>query len=211
MSVDLVGKVGPRPGTPGNEEMLRLGNTTELIVGDAHGRYYEAVSRGSVFAVANQSGVTSQAGLSGTTPVLALFNPKGSGVNGVLIYAGCVHSVAFAAAAVIWLAANMNVAAADVTGTEATPRNALLGNNRTASLRGLTAATLPGAPVAVASLGVGLTGAITTIPSLQPLGKWFDGSVVLGPGSAISIQTSTASGASGLFCEFLWEEVPLPS
>lgn len=209
MPLELLGKVGVRPGSDGNEEVLRLGRTTELIVGDAHGRYYEAVSRGNCFAVANQAGVATQAGLSATTPVLTLFNPKESGVNAVIMYAGAIFSVAFAAAAAVWLAANMNVAAADTTGTEATPRNLLLGNNKRASIQAFTAATLPAAPIAIAQLGVGLTGAITTVPTGAPIGRWFDGGVILKPGSAVSIQTSTASGAAATFCEYIWEEVPI--
>lgn len=187
----------------------RMGKTGEIVTDFAHGMNFEAASRGAMFIASNQTGVTTQAGLSATTPALTLFNPKSSGVNAVLIYAGCVTSVANAAASVIWLAANTNIAAADVTGTAATVRSTLLGNGKNASCSALTAATLPAAPVAIAQLGVGLTGAITTIPSMGAIGRYFDGAIVLAPGSAISFQTSTASGASAFFGEIIWEEVPI--
>ena len=58
-------------------------------------------------------------------------------------------------------------------------------------------------------LGVMLTGAITTIPALATFGRWFAGAVLIQPGTNISIQTLVASGASGLLCEYCWEEVPL--
>jgi hypothetical protein len=40
------------------------------------------------------------------------------------------------------------------------------------------------------------------------MNRWFDGSLILLPGSAISFQTSTASGASSTFAELIWEEIP---
>jgi hypothetical protein len=166
----------------------------------------EAVLRGKAFAVANQAGVTSQAGLSATTPVLTLYNPAGSGVNGILHYAGAAMAVVNAAAAAVMLAANTALTAAAVTGTlTTTHRNLKLGGAEP-TLRPFLAATLPAAPVGICLLGMGLTGAITTVPGLTPFGRWFDGSLVITPGSAISIQTSTASGANGLWCEYVWEE-----
>lgn len=170
--------------------------------------FREAVEAGKAFAVCNQAGVTSQAGLSATTPVLTLYNPAGSGVNGFLHFAGATFSVAFAAAAGIFLAVGSDATAAAVTGTLTTAhRNLKLGGPRP-TIQTLLAATLPAAPVAVALLGVGLTGAITTVPQLQSLGRWFDGSLIIAPGTNVSIQTGTASGASGTFCEFIWEEQP---
>ncbi len=169
-------------------------------------RFAEAVARGKCFAVCNQSGVTSQAGLSATTPVLTLYNPAGSGKNGFLWWAGANFSVAFAAAAEVWLAANTNLNAAAVTGTLTTAHRNLKLGGAEPTLRPMLAATLPAAPVGIALLGVGLTGAITTIPALQTLGRWFDGGLVISPGTAISIQTSAASGASGTFLEYMWEE-----
>ena len=169
-------------------------------------RFAEAVARGKCFSVANQAGVTSQAGLSATTPVLTLYNPAGSGVNGYLHLAGVNFSVAFAAAAQIWLAANTNINAAAVTGTLTTAhRNLKLGGPEP-TLRPMLAATLPAAPVGICLLGIGLTGAITTVPALQTLYREFYGGLVISPGTAISIQTSSASGTSGTWCEYIWEE-----
>lgn len=200
---------GPVYGTTGGTVPFTADVTGASRAANAHGLYFDACSRGNVFHVANQSGVTTQAGLSATTPALTLFNPTGSGVNGVLLYAGYVNSVAFAAASVVWLGANTNLKAADVTGTLASAaRCGFLGNGATSKIQAFTAATLPAAPVGVAILGVGLTGAITVSTNLPPTGRYFDGSIILKPGSAISFQTSTASGASGFFGEFVYEEVP---
>lgn len=202
-----VGNVGPF--STGSVIDGRSDSTGCQVVTQGHGRLQEAVLRGNVYLSANQTGVTTQAGLSATTPALTLYNPLGNNKNLILLYAGCVNSVAFAAASVIWIGANTNLAASAVTGTAATVRNAMLGNANSPSAFAYTSATLPTAPIAVATLGVGLTGAITTIPALPTYGRFFEGEIILMPGAAVSFQTSTASGTSGFFGEFVWEEVSI--
>lgn len=205
MAVEILGHVGQQVLAKGSKAQPTLSRDGSTVVRDY---FAEAVDRGRVFATCNQTGVTTQAGLSATTPVLTLYNPAGSGVNARLWFAAAHFEVAFAAAASVWLAANTNLVAAAVTGTLTTAhRNLKLGGvqqgNKALSM---TAATLPAAPVAIALLGVGLTGAITTVPGMLPFARWFNGAVVLRPGSAVSIQTSTASGASATLCEYIWEE-----
>jgi hypothetical protein len=208
ITTEVSGVVGKQTMSNGGIGRLRQSPDGSLVVTGGGGYFQEAVRNGKVFAVANQAGVTSQAGLSATTPVLTLANPSGSGVNCILWYAGASFSVAFAAAAAVWAAVGTNPAAAAVTGTLTTAhRNLLLGGGNPAVVP-MLAATLPAAPVAVSLLGMGLTGAITTVPQLQTLERWFNGAIILQPGTNFSIQTSTASGASGTFCEYIWEEVP---
>lgn len=171
-----------------------------------------AVARGRVFAVANQAGVTSQAGLSATTPVLTLANPIDSGVKGRLWYAGAVFTVVFAAVAAIYLAVGTGAAGAAVTGTlTTTHRRTRLGGllAQGNSITALLAATLPAAPVAVALLGMGGTGAVNLLPISQPVGRWFNGAIEIMPGTNVTIQTGSASGASGTWCDYIWEEVDL--
>lgn len=180
-----------------------------LLVNSLAAKYQEACLLGNVFSTANQAGVTTQAGLSATTPALTLYNPISSGVNAVLIYAGCVNIVAFGAGAAIWIGANTITPATRVTGTAATSRSLYLGNNKTSVIQPLLAATLPDAPVAIATIGAGLTGAITTSPISPVQGRYFDGSIIIQPGSAISFQTSTQSGASGFLGEFVWFETSI--
>lgn len=209
ITTEVTGVVGEQTLTDGAQGRIRLSRNGSTVVQGGGAYFQEAVRNGSVFAVANQSGVTSQAGLSATTPVLTLANPVGSGVNCVLWYASATFSVAFAAAAAVFTAVGTNLAAAAVTGTLTTAhRNLLLGGGQPA-VTPLLAATLPAAPVAIDILGMGLTGAITTIPQLQCLERWYNGAIILQPGANLSIQTSTASGASGMFCSYIWEEVPV--
>jgi hypothetical protein len=211
MSVTVEIQAGPRLVSDGSENKVRGGRTGEIIVSDAHGRHYEATSRGNVFFVADQTGKTVPAGLSASPTTVTLFNPKLSGVNVALISASIDFIVAFAAGSAVWLGANVNPAAADVTGTAAVPVNALVGSGKKSSILAFTAATLPAAPIAICQLGAGLTGAITTAPVSQTFSREFAGSIVVGPGGALSFQASTAGGASGGFGEFCWEEVPLLS
>lgn len=204
-----VGAANAASVTSGSSLAVRATRDGSLMSAALSARYQQAVLRGSVYTVANQAGVTSQAGLSATTPVLTLFNPPSSGVNAVVWFAGASFAVAFAAAAQVFVAVNTNTAAAVTTGTLTTShRNCLLGAASGNKVTPLLAATLPAAPVGVCLLGVGLTGAITTVPSTQVMGRWFDGGLVLKPNTALSIQTSTASGASSTFCEYIWEEIP---
>lgn len=204
----ITGDANRRTTPDGTGLGVRLSRLGAMSAAFSQASYQAAVERGNVFGVCNQSGITTQAGLSATTPALTLYNPAGSGKIGVLWYAGATFTVAFTAAAVIWVAANTNVAAAAVTGTLTTAhRNLKLGATNNPGLIPLLAATLPAAPVAIATLGAGLTGVITTVPQVAPLGRLFDGGIELLPGTAISIQTSTASGASGTFCDYIWEEM----
>lgn len=205
----LQGNVGQGLANAGENQSVRLTRNLGMYTGDVQAAFQAAVERGNVYGVCNQAGVTSQAGLSATTPVLTLANPAGSGVNAVLWFAGATFSVAFAAAAAVFVAVGTNTAAAAVTGTlTTTHRNLKLGAGAGNKVLPFLAATLPAAPVGISLLGVGLTGAITTVPMVQTLERWFNGGIILTPGTNLSIQTGTASGASGTFCEFIWEEVP---
>ena len=64
----------------------------------------EAVERGNVFAFAAAATVTTQAGLSVTTPAHTVANRIGSGKVVKLWYAGATSLVAAAAGAAVWLA-----------------------------------------------------------------------------------------------------------
>lgn len=210
MGIDVRAQVGPRQGLgDGTENIIRSGRTGEVATVDAHGRYYEAASRGNVFFVADQTGKTVPAGLSASPTTVTLNNPKGSGVNAAILYAYIDFIVAFAAGSAVWIAANSDPSAANTTGTVATSVNALIGSTRTATVKAFTTATLPAAPVAICQLAAGITGAITTTPSTTAYGRDFGGALVIAPGGALSFQASTASGASGGLGEWCWEEIPL--
>jgi hypothetical protein len=205
MSVDVHGQM-----PTGSSAQFQLDYDKYLVTKDAFAR---AVELGRCFGVANQVGITSQAGLSATTPALTLYNPAGSGVTGRLWMASAQFEVAFTAAASVWLCAGTNVVAAATTGTLTTAhRNLKLGGVQQGNrIVAFLAATLPAAPVAIDLLGVGLTGAITTATALSPMTKWYNGAILIQPGTNISIQTSTASGTVSTLLAYFWEECNLIS
>ena len=207
----LQARVGPDAGTDGDgsSSAVRKNKQGGLLTAPISASFQEAVRRGNTYAVANQVGVASQAGLSATTPVLTLFNPLASGKLLVVWFVGAAMSVANAAAAAIHVAVNTDVSAAAVTGTATTThRNCLLGATGNPQARTFLAATLPAAPVSIGTLGVGITGAITVASTSPVHGRWYNGGLILMPNTALSVQTKTASGALGLWAEYTWEEIP---
>lgn len=207
----LQGQIGPADEgqtAAGQSHAVRTSRAAGFLNAPIAASFQEAVLRGNCYTVASQSGVTSQAGLSVTTPVLTLANPSGSGVNAVIWFAGATFTVAFATAGAVWVTVADGTEDAAVTGTASTiHRNCKVGLSNNPKVNVFLAATLPTAPIAVSLLGVGLTGIITTVPQVQTLGRWFDGAIILTPNTNLSIQTGVASGASGTFCEYIWEEV----
>lgn len=202
-------QVGPRAVADGSENKARSGRTGELVVGDAHGRYYEPTVRGTVYS-ASVVGQITTVGLATTYTGLCLSNPVGSGRNLVVNKAGYSFIVAFLAGAHIGLMTGYNSSTNVTHTTPVTPRNQLFAGSSGAGV-GLvdSAATLPTAPTVNLILGSGLTGAITTIPNTGPQNIDLEGSLVLVPGAYVAFYTSTASGAAAGAFSFSWEEVAI--
>ena len=78
--MNLKGKVGPQKLSDGVLSEIRINRSGDVVVSQGH---EELVLEEKVFIGANLGGtpVTTQAGLSATTPALTLYNPVGSGVN----------------------------------------------------------------------------------------------------------------------------------
>lgn len=194
----------------GGQLALRSSRQGDLVVTDAHGRYYEGVFRGQTFLAANNATVALSV-LSATCTGLSLTNPAGSGkILSLLNITGAIGTVAIVAENSVCLAANVNPVAAAVThGTAATVRPALLGASNTAVGLVDTASTLPVAPVAIRQL-VGwnwVTGGSGT--NQINFDDDVAGAVALLPGTAVSIQAVTAA-VNGVF-SFTWEELPFIS
>ena len=208
----LQGQVGPLATTSGISDgtaaTLRLGKLGDLIKSDLNPKYYELAYRRALFNGGIVGQVTSAA-LSTTYTGLCLSNPIGSTVNLVIVKVGYSFSVAFAAAAAIGLMTGFNSGTNVTHTTPVTPRSQFFGVGP--SGQGLldSAATLPTAPTINTILGVGLTGAITTVPSIPNSLVDIGGSIVLPPGAYCAIYTSTASGAAGGNFSFTWAEIPV--
>lgn len=181
-------------------------------VTDGHARYMDAVLRGNVYAAGQTTATIMPAGLSGSPTTTTLVNPAGSGINGVIYYASVTSMITWSAAAVVWIAESIGLAV-----TSSAPglvTNVLTGAQKGGKIVPFTTATIgsPTAPTNVLmSLGVGITGAMTTVPQIAPLGGFIDGAIVVAPGNTLSFQASTQSGGgvASAFGLWIYEEVPL--
>lgn len=156
---------------------------------------------GSMFYCADLAGtsVTTQAGLSATTPALTIYNPSQT-KNLVLLDVGVDVTASPAAAAGFMLAWSTG-APSSVTAAQATP--ALIGGSTMTALgQCYRVATLPNAPVAFRYLG-GTTGA-AAIGGVN-LTDLTQGKVVIPPNYAVSFQ---ATSAAAVIVDYLWMEQP---
>lgn len=160
-------------------------------------------STDNVYFASTQAGVATSTALSTTQTGFTLSNPLGSGVNLVLMQIRVAFTTAPAAIATLVLAANVTPQAAAVTQT--TPlvvRNAKLGNPSGATGLAASAVTLPAAPVVIRALGGPVaTGSVSQMQVVDDV----DGSIVLAPGTAVSINSLTTA-ISGVFT-MVWREV----
>jgi hypothetical protein len=205
------GKVGPLIAGDQTPNPMRLSRDCAQVMQDGHARFQEAVFRGNVYVTANQSLATLQTGLTTAQTGLGIYNPANSGKNLVLWYASCVWTVAqpTASAVVGLLAATNTLQAAPTSQTIATYRNSLLGVGNAPVAIPLVAGTLAAAGVAICVMGVAHTGALTVDTQLQPIQRWFDGSIIVAPGVYLGFFSSIAPAASSFWGEMCWEEIPV--
>ena len=174
---------------------------------ETHAKFQQAVRDGNVYTCANPQAtpVTTQAGLSATTPALTLYNPVGSGKNLVLIEDTLALNASPAAASIFSLAytsgAPTALTFANVTNNLLPVQNSLAASPVGQCYR---ISTLAQAPIAIRYIGQ-VTGASTlTQPIFTDV---VDGKLVLTPGTGVTFQTTTAAAVVG---SFTWEEIPNP-
>ena len=151
---------------------------------------------GNTYVCANPAGtpVTTQAGLSVTTPALTLVNPANSGKNLVVLDIGIDVTASPAAAAGFMVALTTSSAVTNTTSVGMIP--ALLKVSQSSQTAQSPVAicdrvsTLPFAPFAVRYLG-GTTGA-SAIGGVNLVDNT-DGKIVVPPGNAVSIQATSAA------------------
>jgi len=116
--------VGP-PAAAGNNAIVngRSGQLGDAIVSELHGRYYETTYRGNSFllSVSTAAAVTAYTGAAAGTPMLALFNPTGSGKNAVLNKAAIGNVVAASAAGTVAFGLYFGTTAAITQATTTAP------------------------------------------------------------------------------------------
>ena len=199
------GSAAQTTGTNPTNLALRVGPTSELIVDELHGRYYETTVRKAMFSGANLTGIATTAAFATTYTGMCLSNPIGSTVNLVLTKVTYAPVVAQTAALVMGI---MTGYSASTNVTHTTPLVPLCNFVGQPAGTGLidSSATLPIAPTRLILLDTLLTGAITTLTSGGRVVD-MEGSVVIPPGGFAAFYTSAASVASSLAFGMMWEEV----
>jgi len=195
----------------GLQAPARAGQLGDTIVSELHGRYYETAYRRNLFLATSPAASVTSAGIIASAAAytgLVLYNPVGNINNLVVNKVGVAFPVAPAAVVVVGLT-TLGVVSAVATTTAATTRNLYLGGAApTALAYSVATVTYSTAALPAHILGVVGTGAITvfsTITSLYDL----EGSLIIPPGYAASIYTSTAANTAGFWGSFQWEEVPI--
>jgi hypothetical protein len=205
------GKVGSQVAADGTYGGHRLSKTNALIIGQAHGKYYEAASRGKLFiASIGVAGVAPGTALS-TAPALIIWNPVGSGLHVAIkqIFVSYISGTLGAGALVH--AQNVSQLTAPSGGTELTPVASLLNGTR-GSARAFTGSTISATSTIIrASMSMGAGLASTALfPSL--VCDEVDGSIVVPAGVAYCYQGIAAAGTSPLLVlSAVYEEITLPS
>lgn len=195
-------KIGPRKQADGTTGEARGGQFSEAIIGQVHGKYYEAASRKRLFWAANQAAKVWTVGLATTCTGLVISNPRQSNVNAAIVRVGWAESVASAGLTVIGLFAGYDVDT-DVVHTNALGvySSFILGPHGVVNAD--DQATLPTAPFVVEAY----MGAFTTnaLHGTSPVIVDVDGAIILPPGTYAGIYALTVCTGFG---SIMWEEIP---
>lgn len=194
----------------GAGDAFRMGKTGELIQSPAHGEFYEAVSRGTVFSACTATtGVAHGTSLS-TTASFTLHNPLGSGVNLSLIAASFGYLSGTLGLGVLYLTTHAGVAVANPSGTAITIRQNLLGASAAGKAVAFTTATVATqiAIRPVTSFGPFLA---STVFVPQVVKDYINGEIVVSPGFGVNLHSVAGAGTSPLvLLGMSWEEIPIP-
>jgi hypothetical protein len=196
----------------GAEVNALYGKSAEQIIAALHGNLYTQAYRGNMF----HGYSTTPAAIpvtSTTAPNFILFNPRGSGVNAILVHY-CVGWVSGTnTEGNIQLGVILNAPAAIATGssisafTNGPVLNANFGNGNATKLRFGTAATLAAATTQFFPFGLSNMKLAANNAASVTLIYAFEGTAIVSPGTAIFSCASAASGA--LYNERLcWYEFP---
>lgn len=199
---------------------LPLNADGSLFMGGSHGKYYEAASKGRVFIQ-----TTTPLGLAipiytATAPRIALFNPKGSGRNAVLLRLAANRASGVTVAFTAGFMRVVNVGATAATGAPVTvfgqtdPFNALVGGGQASHMLSTASGTVT-TTAGVAgdffySLFHSYAGVDASAINDNPIVHDFDGAVIVPPGVMVWLAASVASVA--LYAtSLMWEEVDITS
>jgi hypothetical protein len=199
----------------------RFGRLNETIIGQVHGKYYEATSRGNVYCVSNGSTGRAPGTALGTSPSILLYNPLGSGkrlkimkvsmtqASTGTLGTGVLHHCGFTLNGP--LASQSNVAPVVGSGASLTPNNMDVGAANSSVAVAFALGTLNANPAILypfCQLAESVGG--TTAVNPNTITEDVDGGIVLEPGAGWCLEAIAAAGSSPLvICGVVWEEIPI--
>jgi hypothetical protein len=220
----IQGLVGaPAAATAGTTPTVRVGQLGDMIISELHGRFYEQTYRGNVYQTGHIAPIALSANTittsATTTPIIGVWNPLSSGVNLVILQASLQNIIntvttPVGPGAFVWAISNGNTAIStgllpintrtlQPTGSQAKAfagATALTGLTNVLTI--VAAATIP----TLGNITYGTIAATATSPSVGGVQN-FDGSLIIPPGSVLSLLNTTSTTTVSVFGSLLWEEV----
>lgn len=196
-------KIGPRRQDDGSTSEARGGENSEAIVGQAHGKYYEAASRKRIFYAANQAAVTWTAALNTNYQGLIVSNPLMSTVNLSIIRVGFAHSAVPATTATIGIAVGYDALTDVEHDTALVIYNGFIMGPHGEANADIDSDPLPGVIVWLEHFMGAFTAAtlFDTTPAIIDV----DGAIIVPPGGYVFIASLLVVTGFG---SIVWEEVP---
>lgn len=191
----------------------RAGQLGDAIVSQLHPRYYETTYRGNSFllSVSTAAAVTAFSGGAAGTPMLAVFNPVGSGRNAVITKASVGNVVAASAAGTVsfglWFGTTAAITQATVVvpwsmSTQLQSGSVVTGFRNVALTTGSAASNV--IPVASYYWATAAGAALVTGGPID-----LEGSLIISPGSYVALGGSSALTSATWIGSLQWEEVPV--
>lgn len=191
----------------------RSGQLGDQIISELHGRYYETTYRGNSFllSVSTAAAVTAYTGGAAGTPMLALFNPVGSGRNAVILKASVGNVVAASAAGTVAFGLYFGSTAAITQATTTAPWSMATQLQSGSVMTGFRNVALTGGSAANNVIAVASYYWATAAGAVQVTGGPVDleGSVIIPPGSYLALGGSAALTSATWIGSLQWEEVPV--
>jgi hypothetical protein len=193
----------------GTATNVTQGRQGELLVSELHGKQYTSNLNGYVWH-ASVSGVTVPVNAASLASVFSIINPVGSNRTAELIRLDVGSVLATTVVGHVGLVQQSvrGGAVLPTTCTAGVQQSGLVGGSGSSAMVFCTAATHIGTPTVLAG-SLATFGAVTTTAA-NTISYDFDGTIILAPGSIISVVMSTApSTASGLSLHAVWSEGPV--
>lgn len=191
----------------------RAGQLGDVIMSELHGRYYETTYRSNSFllSVSTAAAVTAYSGGAAGTPMLALFNPVGSGRNAVLNKISVGNAASASAAGTVSFALYFGATATITQATTVTPWNMATQLQSGSVMTGFRNVALTSGSAATNAIALASYYWATAAGAALVTNGVFDleGAIIIPPGSYAALGGSAALTGATWIGSMQWEEVPV--